>query len=275
MIPKISLFDLNFAHHGPKESLASFPGFSRFPKTIEWDRENVHDICVFTDNQLDRAKEITCKKKIAWLLEPRELSDFPYCYVKNNIDVFDIVYSHDIQFLNEIGDKGKYFLYGGTWIQDSDHCIFPKSKDISIIASWKNQLPGHKLRHEVIKEFKDKYSIDVFGNGYNKVENKITALKDYKISIVIENVNDGILSEKLLDCFLCGTIPIYWGSEIIHDYFNADGFTQFRNLSELEEILNIMANPNLFNYDAALPYIKQNFEIAKKLYLTEDSISWT
>ena len=41
---------------------------------------------------------------------------------------------------------------------------------------------------------------------------KTLALSGYKASLVIEN-SSGYMSEKLVDCILCGTIPIYVGED--------------------------------------------------------------
>jgi hypothetical protein len=42
--------------------------------------------------------------------------------------------------------------------------------------------------------------------------------------VAIENVSHrGWFTEKILDCFLLKTIPIYWGCSNIEDYFNPKG----------------------------------------------------
>ena len=43
-------------------------------------------------------------------------------------------------------------------------------------------------------------------------------------SIAIENASyETYFTEKLLDCFATGTIPVYYGAPDIGDYFNKDG----------------------------------------------------
>ena len=62
--------------------------------------------------------------------------------------------------------------------------------------------------HEVIQKFGNKMT--VFGRGYDPIEFKIDGLKDYRFSVVIENCKrDYWFTEKLIDCFVTGTIPIY------------------------------------------------------------------
>jgi hypothetical protein len=110
--------------------------------------------------------------------------------------------------------------------------------------------------------------MDIFGTGYNPVDNKLDTLKDYRFSIVIENTRKNhYFSEKLLDCFTTGTIPIYWGCESIGDFFNKKGIITFNNLDELYLILKKL---NTDYYNELLPYVKENFEIVKKYKTPED-----
>ena len=47
-------------------------------------------------------------------------------------------------------------------------------------------------------------------------------------SIVIENsIESDYFTEKLLDCFLTGTIPIYVGTKTTSEYFDTDGIIYF------------------------------------------------
>eukprot|EP00620_Florenciella_sp_RCC1587_P021099 CAMPEP_0182561832 /NCGR_PEP_ID=MMETSP1324-20130603/4262_1 /TAXON_ID=236786 /ORGANISM="Florenciella sp., Strain RCC1587" /LENGTH=60 /DNA_ID=CAMNT_0024774579 /DNA_START=220 /DNA_END=399 /DNA_ORIENTATION=+ len=42
--------------------------------------------------------------------------------------------------------------------------------------------------------------------------------------IAIENVkSNGYFTEKLLDCFLTRTVPLYWGCPNIGEYFEVEG----------------------------------------------------
>lgn len=77
----------------------------------------------------------------------------------------------------------------------------------------------------VRKSFED--VIDIY--GYDSwIEKKNTALDDYMFSIVVENsIQDHYFTEKIIDCFLTGTIPVYWGARRIGEYFNSQGIIQF------------------------------------------------
>jgi hypothetical protein len=97
-----------------------------------------------------------------------------------------------------------------------------KSKLISVVASDLTWLPGHKKRfafvNKLIGHFKDK--IDVFGWGFNAINDKYDALIDYKYSIAIENnCIPNYFTEKISECFLTYTMPVYYGCPNITEYY--------------------------------------------------------
>jgi hypothetical protein len=66
--------------------------------------------------------------------------------------------------------------------------------------------------------------IAVLGRGYQPFENKQDGLLNYRYSVIIENVKEpDYFTEKLFDCLLCGTLPIYLGAPNIGDYFDVAG----------------------------------------------------
>jgi hypothetical protein len=62
--------------------------------------------------------------------------------------------------------------------------------------------------------------VDLFGKGRNEIAGKIQGLENYRFSLAIENsVQMGYWTEKLSDCILANTIPIYYGAPDVLDYF--------------------------------------------------------
>lgn len=167
-------------------------------------------------------------------------------------------------------DNFEFIPYGGCWITREEQKIYNKSKLISIIASGKKETKGHKLRHAVIKDINKKFPnlLDVFGRGYSEIESKLIGLSDYMFHIVIENnKKDYYFTEKLIDCFVTGTVPLYWGCPSIDEFFDKKGIIAFQTKKQLYEIVNNLSQ-NL--YEDLLPFIKRNFEEAKKYILAED-----
>ena len=66
---------------------------------------------------------------------------------------------------------------------------------------------------------------------------------------------------------MTGTIPIYYGPDCIGDYFNTKGMIIFKDVAEMDNILQSL-DEDLYNQ--MLPYAKENFELAKQYILSED-----
>ena len=97
-----------------------------------------------------------------------------------------------------------------------------KRKKISIIASDVQLTEGHIKRYEFAKALKRHFQaeLDWFGRGVNEISDKWDALIDYKYSVAIENFQEpDWVTEKIYDCYLAYTMPIYHGSPNIGKYF--------------------------------------------------------
>jgi hypothetical protein len=261
---KIKLVDSSFSH-----SELGYSSDFQPSKIFKWDRENIdlngNEDIVFTDNRLLDAKNKN--NSIGWLIEPIEILPHIYSnavYLKEN---FKKIYTHE-KTLIDTGDPFELVPFGCCWIKPEDQKMYNKTKLVSIIASNKTQTKGHNLRHEAIRELKDK--MDVFGRGYNEINYKLSGLEDYKFSVVIENCKrDYWFTEKLIDCLVTGTIPLYWGCPSIGDFFDVRGFFIFDTVNELKEIVENLTEES---YNSKLEFVRKNFDMAKKYLLPDDII---
>ena len=85
----------------------------------------------------------------------------------------------------------------------------------------------------------------------------LNLFQQYKFVFVSENsLSDGYITEKIFNCYFSRTIPIYYGSNKITDYFNRNSFINIK-LDQLTEakksILTTMINEEKYN-----EYILQN-----------------
>jgi hypothetical protein len=79
------------------------------------------------------------------------------------------------------------------------------------------------------------------GNAWNN--ELINIYKDYKFVIAMENsCVDGYVTEKIINAYYSGAIPIYWGSSNINDFFNKDAFINVNNFKSFEECVNYVIN---------------------------------
>jgi glycosyltransferase involved in cell wall biosynthesis len=145
--------------------------------------------------------------------------------------------------------------------------IYDKTKLISFITSNKNMCEGHRFRLSCMNKVKD-LNVDIYGRGINPISSKLEGLKDYYYSITMENAQMPFyFTEKIIDCFLSGTIPIYYGCANIKQYFNSKGIITFNNELELTNIINNLS-PHFYenNFDA----VEENYKLALEMWEDND-----
>jgi hypothetical protein len=213
---------------------------------------------------------------------------------------YNLILTSTEELLNNL-PNAKKFLYGTTWLNKNNKTYLgevqenfkgfdiQKQNSISFLKSNKifinekkikvmNNLPGYILR-EKIWPLKSKinhptlfYYSNVF-NNYTDTENdgvlpnddKLNIFKS-KFSIIIENSQEtNYFSEKLIDCLLTKTIPIYWGCPNITEYFDKDGFIFIENENDFLSQLNTIKLEKY--YSDKKQSIEKNFEEAKKYAL--------
>jgi hypothetical protein len=243
---------------------------ARKSKYMEWDfnppKDDNEVQIVYTENSFNLARP-NSRNNIGWIIESPEYHKKHYDYIKTNNSLFKHVITHNKELLDS-SNIFKFCPLGGSWLYEEDIAIHEKNKNFSIISSWKRDLTGHKLRHQIIAA--SGKNIDVYGSGYNPVKKKIEALKDYRYSFCIENCKkDYYFTEKLLDCFLSGTVPIYWGCPSIGDFFNTKGMIIFDDLLDLKDKLKLCTKDY---YENNKEHIIENFNKAHNYLLAEDYI---
>lgn len=198
--------------------------------------------------------------QIAWLLEPFLLH--PSYYFATRERNFDYVLTSNKYLARNYG--WLWYPYGGSFIAPELWQVYKKSKDISMISTRKRMVPGHTLRLEIIERHKEK--LDIF--GMDSLTRKFDCLQPYRYSIVVEGERcSSYFTEKLIDCFSVGTMPIYWGCPDIGLYFNTGGIIEVESIEQLGAILEV-ATPSF--YKSCLPAIKENMKIAKQYRTPEN-----
>lgn len=257
----VNIRDVEFAHSAGMSDCK--------PSNFKWGRNfsnNDDAPCWFTDNKLIDAANSQSKKKIALLLEPPVIHGEMYNWIIKNEHLFDYILTHQRNLIRN--EKYLYYPMGSCWIRPEDRQIYTKNKLLSIIASNKTISVGHRLRHEVVRRFPQK--IELFGRGYKPIKYKLEGHKDYMFSLAIMNCKtDDYFTDILIDCFATGTIPVFWGTDNIGQYFNPDGILSFNSLEELDSIIDSL-NEDL--YLSKIEAIKDNFERCQKYSITEDWI---
>jgi len=145
----------------------------------------------------------------------------------------------------------------------------PKSKPMSAIASTKTLIAGHHLRAEFVNRVASEVPvIDVFGQGReHPLEDKWDGLAPYRYSLAIENSStDDYWTEKIADCFLSYTVPLYFGAKNIGGYFPPESFIWLpidQPESALAVIRDVLENDD---WKARLPALTSARELVLKRY---------
>ena len=126
-----------------------------------------------------------------------------------------------------------------------------KTRRVSWITSAKAKSEGHRRRLRFLDALREKVDLDLpatynyyrlrepsltreaflaraAGSGRLGVEDKWEGLAPYRYSIAVENFSGPYYwSEKLADCFLAWTMPLYYGCSNITDYFPEQSLIAF------------------------------------------------
>lgn len=240
---------LLFPYNWPliKQSSASVGRWGEYQFYLNDDQEDYDALVVFNimSNKID--KTVCFKKKTIFIAtEPFNVQQ----YHKRFMDQFSVVLTSqkEIKHSNKlIQHTGAPWFVNKSYDELKEMKPFTKNKKISIITSNKLITEGHKKRFEFVMKIKDYFEdeIDLFGRGINDFEDKWDVLAPYKYNICIENgSHKDYFTEKINDCFLAYTFPIYHGCTNLENYYNKDSFAQIDinnfedSLRGIERILN-------------------------------------
>ena len=164
---------------------------------------------------------IKCREK--WLLSQESPIDY-YEWHKRSFEYFDKVFSfwndphilHDQTSLPWHINKSFDEL---NLLTEKD--LGSKKNEVSWVTSNYNNKPGHQLRMQLLSILKEQnFKFDLFGKGFNPIDDKFEGIFPYKYSIAIENYScNDYWTEKIADCFLSWTMPVYYGCSNITKYF--------------------------------------------------------
>lgn len=139
-------------------------------------------------------------------------------------------------FITDPDLKGERYIHSQPtlpWHIDKDYDFLKKSPipnkpyRLSWVTSNKKKFQGQKSRMQFLEKIKSNIDFNLYGRGFKFLEDKWEGLAPYRYSLAIENYQGPYyFSEKLTDCFLSWTMPIYFGCTNITDYFPKDSLIQ-------------------------------------------------
>jgi hypothetical protein len=247
------------------------------PTMFNWTRDSDEtDTVVCIDNAIIGMfdSEELPERRFAWVSESPVVVPQVYEFVHENyevlLDYYEAICTCDLELVDK---HDRIHLVSSSsnlpWVKDFE--IYEKTKNVSMVASNKTFTEGQQLRHTLAEKYEG--HLDVMGsiNGDrigSSLFDKLEGYKDYRFTLVTENCKrDSTIyfTEKITDAFATGTIPVYWGTSKVYDYFNPDGIIELTDDFDITQL-----TPEL--YDEKLDAVKDNFERVKKLRMVDDEV---
>jgi len=198
-------------------------------------------------NRVPSTLTLNCPPENIWLIvqePPVEL----YCWQKKGFGQPARVYTPD-----EALRQPKFIHSHGAlpWHVDKTYdelkaqVPVEKTRPLSWITSNTSVLPGHKTRMRFREHLQKEVDFDLWGRGFTPIADKWDGLAPYRYSLAIENHRCArYWTEKIADCFLSRTMPIYYGAADLALYFPEESFIRIDlgDRSAIRQIKEIIAS---------------------------------
>ena len=126
-----------------------------------------------------------------------------------------------------------------------------------------------QFRTKFINELNKYKKVDMGGKFLNNVggpvKDKIKFLSSYRFSIAMENSEgDGYISEKIIDSFISGAIPIYYGDYTIDEYINPKALILIKNEKNIVQKIEYIKEIDN-NFEKYSKILKENILINENI----------
>lgn len=240
---------------------------------IIWDRScsDTTRPTFYTNEQIfecDTPRELS----FGLLYESKALIKKVYKRAPKVMDNFKHIFTYDPNLLQLNPGIFKFAPAGGIWIGEEygggSFGIKEKSRTVSMISSGKKSCWLHRFRYKKARKFAKGDLVDVY--GLDKWVHINETVDDYMYSIVIENNNiENYFTEKIMNCFAVGTVPIYLGCTNIGKFFNDDGIIRISRWTNIKKLIKSLSEDD---YKSRLGAIHKNLKLCKQYEIIEDYI---
>jgi|LauGreDrversion4_2_1035121.scaffolds.fasta_scaffold674791_1 hypothetical protein len=218
--------------------------------------------------------------KILWIKEVEDISHFAEQALEN-AHHFDAIITYHQGILDKC--KHAFFMaFGTAWVWDYKEST-EKIFQVSHLTGNKEYTYGHKLRKELYtRQFEIKIPTDFYISSHSNIpnlySNKIlgatkTPMFDSMFHLCIENTTQrNCFTEKLIDCLITKTIPIYYGCENISEYFDIESFYIVNTAEEAIKLCNTLTPDDYYSKQDT---VQKNLLLAKPYATLLDRFSET
>ncbi len=161
------------------------------------------------------------------------------------------LYSERVRIIKYLEKEGYNFhLYGHGW------------SNVAAKSDFLNKLTRLLLKYTIIPlGFKN------FKSYRGSIKHKKDILRSAKFCICYENVSgyNGYITEKIIDSFMSGCVPVYWGANNITDHIPSSTFVDRRNFASNKDLVKYLNNIEENEYTKYQQNIRQ-FLTSEKVY---------
>ncbi len=234
---------------------------------------------------LEQLKKYPKEKRILFLWEPPSSEGSPR-YSQELHQMFGKVFTwHDT-----LVDNATYFKFHypqPTLDMISPLVPFNEKKLCSLFVCNKNRPHPNQLyseRKSAIDFFEklNTNEFDLYGIGWEKekyknykgyIFDKIGCLSHYKFNICYENTKNlpGYVTEKIFDCLVAGSVPIYLGANNITDYVPKNCFIDRRDFSSFNELYIYISSMPQNTYNQYIKNIQTYLKSDRAWHFSSDA----
>lgn len=240
--------------HGFEGLASRFPGGSLDQGDVVFTTDDTDSDVVIVQNYLRYDTRVAAREGYIWKWDNEPIVRRPFARG------LDRIYTHaDAEGDTRVQIAPPVLDWWVNKSFDELASLEPPAKTLmtSAIASTKILIEGHRKRVEFIDRVSQELpSVEIYGEGRaRELEDKWDGLAPYRFSIAIENTSKSdYWSEKIADCFLSYTVPLYFGATNISDYFPSDSFI-WLPIDSPDEALGIIRELDAEEWERRLPAI--------------------
>ena len=179
---------------------------------------------------------------IVSFLKPHKFLKFYFRYLLSGnfrVAVKNCLYNYKLSLIFFLAKKNLIHLYGKNW---DNFFQYPRISFFHYLAVKRN---------------------------YRGIAGKkINLISKYKFTLCIENTSiSGYVTEKIIDCLVAGTVPVYRGCPDIHKYFNSDTFIDSNKFDSHSSLVDYLSEIDEKAYNAYL--------VAGRKWLKSDGLKFS
>lgn len=236
------------------------------------DAVNECDYLIVLRSQMRNLISVTCPKENVWAVVQDPYVPGFNDWLVEGYEHFSRVFTPFIPYKNDkfvISQPALPWYVNRSYDQLVDLPLPPKPKKLSWIVGNQSDIPGHFQRKAFLDVLKQKggFDIDLFGRASFYLEDKADGLLPYQYSLAIENSSiPDYWTEKIADCFLCWTVPVYYGCTNLEAYFPPESFIRIDIANPQEAIKKIKVIVTDDDWEKRLPALKAARELVLDKY---------